>query len=228
MPGKRLVILGLSLVATASVIAGVMLGLRLQQELRQAHPDFVGEPFKPVSTLQAPATPPGCWEVAILEETTLFATWLASCPTEKAAQLGELPWLEKPIHLPGLEAGLPALATAQTEATLSPELAEEGEGALLFLPANSKGDGYYVAAWQVEDPSEDESEDVEITNGIVVRRFGAPPPSVPTPAGRVYLARKWTPQGVRESHEALKSQMYMEEMEIIEDVPGRGANASSM
>lgn len=158
----------------------------------------------------------GCWEV-LAQGTGLSATWVPECPELPEVKQAELAWPEGIIRLPALEPGSPPMERAQTQSTLSEELALEGEGALLFLPAKADGSGYFVAGWATETtptPRETASEEAELEDepvrkqGLIIGRYGAPPPSIATPAGRVYLSRDWTPLGLQKNWESMPDVRY--------------------
>jgi hypothetical protein len=138
----------------------------------------------------------GCWEVALASE-GLSARWLATCDAP-AVVLGPHHWREGIVRLPGAEGVEPLLSRAQAAAVLSDELAQRGEGALLFLPTTEAGAGYYVAAWSVtgeRDATHADNDEPASTpaRGYVLGRYGAAPVSVLTPAGRVYLHPDFAP-----------------------------------
>lgn len=87
------------------------------------------------------------------------------------------------------------MRNAQTEVDLSETVAQFGKGALLYLPTGADGSGYFVAGWQA-DPSE--GPQTGIPKGIEIGRYGAPPLSIQTPAGYVYLTQDFAPKFRRE------------------------------
>jgi hypothetical protein len=158
------------------------------------------EPAKPAGFSVSESKPAGCWEVR-LAAGALSARWLAVCEASTAdVKLGARSWHEGVIRLPGAAGEEPQMTRAQAESEFSEELALQGEGALLFLPSAASGAGYYVAAWAA--PATDEADDADVDDepprpvhrGYQVGRYGAPPASVQTPGGRVYLRAEFSPR----------------------------------
>jgi hypothetical protein len=94
------------------------------------------------------------------------------------------------------------MSWAQAHVEMSRELAQHGSGALLYLPVNSDGSGYYVAAWALGTTAGDEDSDPAPASkrGLTVGVYGAPPTSVVTPAGRVYFNTDLSPKVWPGSH----------------------------
>lgn len=213
--GKRAVI--------ACVVAACVLTLGGAATLGHMLISYPTQPNPPLESKEEPAVSGsslpvilGCWEV-LAQGTGLSATWLPECPELPEVKQAEIAWSEGILRLPALEPGTPPMKRAQTQATLSEELALEGEGALLFLPAKADGSGYFVAGWATETtptPGEPASEEDELETetvrkqGLIIGRYGAPPPSIATPAGRVYLSRDWTPLGLQKNWESMPDVRY--------------------
>ncbi len=134
----------------------------------------------------------GCWQVQLqdADQVELSAQWLPVCPpaakpTTESSE-GVLP--TEPFYLSGWAPGTPLMAQARSAVVLSEAFAgvEDVAAGMLYLPATEDGRGYYVAAWvQVGDAGEQLS-------GLKVGRYGAPPPSINTKGGRVYLDSPWS------------------------------------
>ncbi|KVP16809.1 hypothetical protein WJ84_00620 [Burkholderia ubonensis] len=186
------------LTACVVVLAGgAMMSYLLNKQPVKSPKVTTEEPAKFAGS-SIPVKSPGCWDVTLDNGVELVATWNPDCPGAAPATLGDQPWLQGTIRLPALSNKEPAMAQAQPRMQLSEELAQHGVGALLFLPANTDGSGYYVAAWAVDEESEDEAAARNVKRGLQVGLYGAPPTSVATPGGRVYLSREFAPQGVRQ------------------------------
>lgn len=172
------------LVGFATPILGVavILGTNQQEKLRIAHPVRNVAEQLPVATPVKVAEKEkltGCWQVES-SEAEVFANWHYPCPAlpSKPPVLPEVrEWPESPVTLPAFHSGEPDLSRQVTTATLTESKATKGAGGLLFLPASSGGEGYYVAAYQEENGR----------SGWAIGAYGVPPVSVPTPIGRVYL-----------------------------------------
>lgn len=156
------------------------------------------EPASPAGFSVVEPKAAGCWEIT-LDDVQLTARWVAACDAPPV-RLGAHGWRAGVLRLPGTESD-PPRAHAQVQATLSSELAQRGEGALLFLPIAKSGAGYYVAAWaapEERDAPDSEQADVEpsappAARGYQVGRYGTAPVSVLTPVGRVYLQPDFAP-----------------------------------
>ena len=219
--GKRAVIAGVVTACVLTLGGAATLAHRLLSYPTQSapHPEIKEEPDIAGSSILVVL---GCWEVTT-QGAAVMARWSSQCTDVTAAPHGEVPWPEGVIRLPALGPGEPPMGRAQTHAVLSEELALEGEGALLFLPAKADGSGYYVAAWATETipnhGSLDETLEPETVrkHGLVIGRYGAPPPSIATPAGRVYLSRDWTPLGLQKNWENRADVRYLPAEEDIEE-----------
>jgi hypothetical protein len=168
------------------------------------------EPAKPAGFSVPESKPAGCWEITLAND-ALSARWRSMCEASAAdVKLGAHSWREGVIRLPGTAGEEPRMARAHAESEFSEELALQGEGALLFLPSAASGAGYYVAAWAASDDGEesdaniaadsDEPQPVRVSRGYQVGRYGAPPASVNTPAGRVYLRAEFSPRRAELQH----------------------------
>lgn len=198
LQGKRSVIACLVTACVVVVLAGgATLSYMLKQQPVMTPKVKQEEPANSAGS-SVPEKAPGCWDVAVNNGAELVATWVPECPAAAPATLGDLPWPQGVIRLPVFSNKEPAMAQAQPRMVMSDELAQHGAGAMLYLPANTDGSGYYVAAWAVEEESDDEAAAATVKGGVQVGLYGAPPTSVATPGGRVYLSREFTPQGVRQ------------------------------
>lgn len=137
----------------------------------------------------------GCWEVTLNRSSELTSIWVPECPATQPALLGERPMQPEVLRLPALSSGEPPMAQAQPRAVMSADLAQRGAGALVYLPASPNGAGYYVAAWAIEEPASNPELPTMVKSGLQVGIYGAPPSSVMTPAGRVYLNSELSPRG---------------------------------
>lgn len=188
-----------SLAAAAAVLNHV-----LSQQVIQRHDAHKEKPAELAGSSIPPVVTKGCWEVRASNDYQLSATWLSACAGVTDPPTGEIEWPHDVIRLPAFTDKEPLMTRALTHATLTDELALEGAGAMLYLPANESGGGYYVAGWVVESDADEESEDAGTTiqRGLVIGRYGSPPPSVAVPSGRVYMAKEFTPQQLRASRSA--------------------------
>ncbi|WP_157657700.1 hypothetical protein [Burkholderia ubonensis] len=195
LQGKRAVIAGLVTVSLVVLAGGVALSSMLKQQPAKTAKVTKEEPANPAgSSIPAPA--PGCWDVALNNGVELVATWVSECSAAAPAILGDQAWPQGTIRLPALSSKEPPMAQAQLRAVLSEDLAQHGAGAMLYLPANSDGSGYYVAAWAKEEaPAEEAATAPGVQRGLQVGLYGAPPTSVATPGGRVYLSTEFSPRG---------------------------------
>jgi hypothetical protein len=211
LQGKRAVIASLVAACAVAVAGAATLSEVLSQQPVIAPEATQGAPAKPAGFPLPELKKAGCWEVT-LADTELSARWVAECGDLPPVKLGVQPWRAGVLRLPGVGAE-PLLAHVQAQATISGELAQRGEGALLFLPITAAGAGYYVAAWSVTeggDAQEAEPDaDVEpaaapATQGYQVGRYGTAPVSVLTPAGRVYLQPDFAPHRALARNAALE------------------------
>lgn len=176
----------------------------LSQQVVQRHDKPKTEPAEPAGSSIPPVVTKGCWELRASNDYQLSATWLSACASVAEPPSSELEWPQGVIRLPAFTEKEPLMTKAVTQATLTDELALEGAGAMLYLPANENGGGYYVAGWVVEADADPDSEETGTTiqRGLVIGRYGSPPPSVAVPSGRVYLSKEFTPAQLRERHSA--------------------------
>lgn len=207
LQGKRTVIAALVTACAVVATAGAFMSYQLNRnppfviatQVKQAEPATTAGSSVPV--LQT-----GCWDVALSNDTELNATWVPACEGAPPVALGEQPWPQGVVRLRALGPGEPPMSWAQPHAEMSRELAQHGTGALLYLPANSDGSGYYVAAWSIGASADDEEPATAVKRGLTVGVYGAPPSSVATSTGRVYLNTDLSPRkmaGTR--HEADES-----------------------
>lgn len=183
--GKRVIIASAVVTCLVAALGGVALNYVAGPPDKAAQVSKEEPTLSVGSSVAAPA--PGCWTVALTNDTELSATWAPTCPGVPKVTLGPREWLTKPLQLPALSLAPPALTQAQTRAVISEEQALHGAGAMLFLPASADGSGYYVAAW-VADHADDSDEPTP--KGLQLGLYSAPPTSVAVPHDRVYL----TPQ----------------------------------
>lgn len=194
LQGKRAVIAGLVTASLVVLAGGAALSSMLKQQPAKTAKVTKEEPANPAgSSIPTPA--PGCWDVALNNGVELVATWVSECSAAAPAILGDQAWPQGPIRLPALSSKEPPMKQAQLRAVLSEDLAQHGAGAMLYLPANSDGSGYYVAAWEVVESQADEDATQVQKRGLQVGLYGAPPTSVATPGGRVYLSTEFSPRG---------------------------------
>jgi hypothetical protein len=201
LQGKRTVVAALVTACSVVVTAGAFMSYQLNKnpplaiaaQVKQVEPAVV-------AGSSVPAPPTGCWDVSISNDTELAATWARDCADAPPVSTGEQPWPRGVVRLRALGAGEPPMAWAQPRAVLSQELAQHGTGALVYLPANSDGSGYYVAAWSLAGSTDDEESAVAVKRGITVGVYGAPPTSVATPSGRVYLNTDLSPRSWSSTH----------------------------
>ena len=198
LQGKRAA-LALAVAACAVAVAGAATLSDVLSQRPVIAPEVTQEePAVPAGFSSPEIKTAGCWEVK-LAEAELSANWVPACPDNPPAVLGVHAWRAGVVRLPGVPGAEPAMARAQVQSSLSEELAQHGEGALLFLPTTAAGAGYYVAAWSVSDASDESAEDgsrpaPKQLRGYQVGRYGAPPVSMPTPGGRVYLQPDFAPR----------------------------------
>ncbi|MBU9199820.1 hypothetical protein KTD31_00205 [Burkholderia multivorans] len=132
-------------------------------------------------------------------DTTLKAMWEPVCSAPPVIGSVVQGWPTNTLRLPASTTdGTPDMRTAQTEVALSSDVAQFGEGALLYLPTGADGSGYYVAGWRADSSAE--SSQPGIRKGIEIGRYGAPPLSIETPSGYVYL----TPEFAPKRHQAMQ------------------------
>ena len=201
LQGKRTVIVGLAAVCAVAVVGATTLSQMLSQSPVIAPEVTQEEPAKPAGFSVPDATPAGCWEVR-LSDAALSARWVEHCDPAGAGTPGTHAWREGVIRLPGAAGAVPKMDHAQAQAEFSEDLALAGAGALLFLPISAAGAGYYVAAWAQPLGAAEAADDAEaadgapapVTRGYQVGRYGAPPASVLTPAGRIYLRAEYSPR----------------------------------
>ena len=182
---------------TASLVVlagGAALSSMLKQQPAKTAKATKEEPAIPAgSSIPAPA--PGCWAVTLNNGVELVATWVPECPAAAPAPFGDQALPQGTIRLPAFNSKEPPMAQAQPRAVQSEDLAQHGAGAMLYLPANTDGSGYYVAAWAVEEAPTEEDAAPVVKSGLQVGLYGAPPTSVATPGGRVYLSPEFSPHG---------------------------------
>lgn len=128
----------------------------------------------------------GCWQLESTAPGAVSALWLDQCPdaTNPTLSAGEYPLPTAPVYLSAWAHGTPKMQWAQQAVELREELSgmEDTQAGLLYLPATADGRGYFVAAWsQVTAEGEERT-------GIKVGYYGAPPTSVDTSAGRVFMS----------------------------------------
>lgn len=129
----------------------------------------------------------GCWRLESHAQgpATLKALWYEECPDPRRPTLsaGEYPFPSSPFYLSAWGEGTPRLQAARTVVELSDDLSdtEDTKAGMLFLPATTQGNGYFVAAWAQLGA------DGRIERGMRVGHYGAAPTSVETSAGRVFL-----------------------------------------
>ena len=203
LQGKRTVIAALVTACTVVVMAGVFMSYKLNKNPPFAIATQVTQE-EPATTAgsSVPVLTTGCWDVAITNDTDVAATWIPACAGAPAVTLGEQPWPQGVVRLPAWSKGEPPMSWAQAHVEMSRELAQHGSGALLYLPVNSDGSGYFVAAWALEATVGDEDSDPApaVKRGLSVGVYGAPPTSVVTPAGRVYFNTDLSPKVSPGSH----------------------------
>jgi len=192
LQGKRAITAGVVAVCAVVITGCATLSYLLGDSPVRAPKVKQEEPASPAGFSLPGKAHPGCWELTVTDS-ELAARWVAGC--DAPGTLGDLPWPSGVVRLPTDGDAAPPMALAQAQATLSAELAQSGLGALLYLPANAAGGGYYVAAWSSDDEAED-SEDAPVPRGLRIGRYGAPPSSIVTPAGRVYLSPELSPKRV--------------------------------
>lgn len=200
LPGKRTALVGLLAVCAVAVVGAATLSEMLSQPPVIAPEAKQEEPVKPAGFSMPESKPAGCWEASVAAN-ALSARWLSVCEASAAdVKLGAHSWREGVIRFPGAAGEEPQMTRAQAESDFSEELALQGKGALLFLPSTALGAGYYVAAWAAPAADEDDDADVDdeqprpVRRGYQVGRYGAPPASVQTPVGRVYLRAEFSPR----------------------------------
>lgn len=200
LQGKRASIAFLMAASAVAVAGAATLGDVLSQQPVIAPEATQEEPAVPAGSSVVQSKTAGCWEVT-LAGTGLSARWIPTCANLPPVKPGARPWRAGVVRLPGVDSA-PATAHAHLRSAMSAELAQSGEGALLFLPVTAAGAGYYVAAWHVfdDDPAQVVASDVgeprasRSTRGYQVGHYGTAPVSVQTPAGRVYLQPDFAPR----------------------------------
>jgi hypothetical protein len=161
--------------------------IAITKQVRQVEPALVAGSSVPV-------IPTGCWEVAANSDTELSATWIPACTQLTPAIYGNQAWPQGVLRLPALAAGQPPMDHAQPHVVLSEVTAQHGTGGLLYLPVSADGTGYYVAGWRQTEEPDDEAPPVTVTRGIQIGIYGAPPTSLSTPGGWVYLSAEFSPR----------------------------------
>jgi hypothetical protein len=183
--------------------------LAIAKQVRQGEPAITAGSSVPV------VLPTGCWDVTANSDNELSATWVAACTQVPPAKYGNQDWPQAVLRLPALAAGQPPMDHAQPHVVLSEVTAQHGAGGLLYLPVSADGTGYYVAGWQTTDDSDDEDAPAAGKRGIQIGLYGAPPPSVATPGGRVYLSAEFSPRAWSTASKA-------EEPAAVEDAHSEG------
>lgn len=188
-----------------ATVGGLALGHQLNKHTIGSKQGVRAPVRNPEETLLTAASPAinGCWQVAgSADHRELAAVWHSRCPGEPLTELDERPWLTESVYLPAQVPGDPSMAQARTHAVMESDLALTGTGALLYLPVADHS-GYYVAGWEVatskieKDADGDRVRATTTRRGVVIGRYGAPPPSVPTPTGRVFLSKDFSPHLVQ-------------------------------
>jgi hypothetical protein len=195
LQGKRTVIAALVTACVVVVAAGAVMShvlsknppLAIAEQVRQGEPAVIAGSSVPV-------VPTGCWEVVPNSDTELSATWIPACTQVPPAKYGNQDWPQATLRLPALAAGQPPMDHAQPHLVLSEVTAQHGTGGLLYLPVSADGTGYYVAGWQTADESDEADAPAAGKRGIQIGLYGAPPTSVSTPGGWVYLSAEFSPR----------------------------------
>ncbi|MDN8079061.1 hypothetical protein [Burkholderia multivorans] len=198
--GKRAIIVGAVVALGAVLAAGTAINLLLTPPHFEVSPQGTKEaPAQSAgASASAPLPAPGCWAVSATD-TTLKAMWEPVCSAPPVIGSVVQGWPTNTLRLPASTTdGTPDMRTAQTEVALSSDVAQFGEGALLYLPTGADGSGYYVAGWRADSSAE--SSQPGIRKGIEIGRYGAPPLSIETPSGYVYL----TPEFAPKRHQAMQ------------------------
>ncbi len=195
---------------------GVALVVAIVAEVKLARTAAASRPInaepvpveQPAEVVESRSLTVGCWEVSGTDGSELRAVWVANCPDATAPELGAGTWPVSTFRLPAREPGEPSVRQAVTQARMSPDLAVTGQGAMLYLPISDQS-GYYVAGWSLKTAHSERAEDGTVDKVTVSRRgtvlglYGAPPTSVATPHGRVYLSEEFSPHRfAREGHAA--------------------------
>ena len=197
LQGKRAAF-ALAVAACAVAVAGAATLSDVLSQRPVIAPEVTqGEPAKPAGFPLPELKKAGCWEVT-LADSELSARWVSECGDLPPAKLGAHPWRPGVLRLPAAADLAPPEAHIVNHAALSGDLAQRGEGALLFLPSAASGAGYYVAAWSVLRESDDEDDAAEPlvprhARGYQLGQYGTAPVSVSTPSGRVYLQPDFAP-----------------------------------
>lgn len=193
--GKRTVIAALVTASVVVVVAGAVMSHVLSKNPPVAIAKQVsqGEPATTAGS-SVPVIPTGCWEVVPNSDTELSATWIPACAQVAPAKYGNQGWPQAMLRLPALAAGQPPMDHAQPHLVLSEVTAQHGTGGLLYLPVSADGTGYYVAGWQTSDESDESDAPPAGKRGIQIGLYGAPPTSVSTPGGWVYLSAEFSPR----------------------------------